>query len=376
MHKYRIPLLRFLKIMALIIPVVLFLLFLPVNNSDDTRRIQDFYLEEPNSLDVVLLGSSDVYAGFSPTLAYSEFGFTSYPYVMSGNYIGMLPYQLEDVLTTQSPSLIVIEITEAMNGKPESYDHRLREYIAGLPTFHQRHRRIQELGNKENLLSYYLPFSLYHGTASPKVLVENGHRAIQVHRRGYSLLKGSLTYTGDGYRDNRTFIHTTGDHSTTEMLPHIRKNFIKLLDYLQAADMKNVLFVTFPHRTPDEGIYFRHQQANSVGDLIRSYGYDYINLDCYLDDMGIQPDTDFLDDEHLNLYGQYKNTRYLCDILTQEYGIGQTPLSEENRREWDACAQYQQRYYEFFDNAAKAGGTAQWLKEDSWLYETLEDTKK
>lgn len=376
MQKYRIPLLRFLKIMALIIPVVLFLLFLPVNNSDDTRRIQDFYLEEPNSLDVVLLGSSDVYAGYSPTLAYSEFGFTSYPYVMSGNYIGMLPYQLEDVLTTQSPSLIVIEITEALNDKPGSYDHRLREYIAGLPTFHQRHRCIQELGDKEDLLSYYLPFSLYHGTASPKVLIESGQRAIQIQRRGYSLLKGSLTYTGDGCRDNRTFIHTTGDHSTSKMLPHTRKNFIAFLDYLQARDMKNILFVTFPHRTPDEGIYFRHQQANSVGNLVRSYGYDYINLDCYLDDMGIQPDTDFLDDEHLNLYGQYKNTRYLCEILTREYGIGQTSLSEESRREWDACAQYQQRYYAFFDNAAKSGGTDQWMKEDSWLYETLEETKK
>lgn len=205
MGKCPVPLLRFLKILALVVPTVLFLLFLPANNSDDTRRIQDFYLEAPNSLDVVLLGSSDVYAGFSPTLAYSEFGFTSYPYVMSGNYIGMLPYQLEDVLTTQSPSLILIEITEALNGKPDSYDHRLREYIAGLPTLRQRHRCIQELGDPEDLLSYYLPFSLYHGTASPKVLIENGRRAIQVRSRGYSLLKGTLTYTGDGHQDNRSF---------------------------------------------------------------------------------------------------------------------------------------------------------------------------
>lgn len=376
MGKCPVPLLRFLKIMALVVPTVLFLLFLPANNSDDTRRIQDFYLEEPNSLDVVLLGSSDVYAGFSPTLAYSEFGFTSYPYVMSGNYIGMLPYQLEDVLTTQSPSLILIEITEALNGKPDSYDHRLREYIAGLPTLRQRHRCIQELGDREDLLSYYLPFSLYHGTASPKVLIENGRRAIQVRSRGYSLLKGTLTYTGDGHQDNRSFFSTTNDHSTSKILPHTRKNFVKLLDYLQSNGLKNILFVTFPHRTPDEGIYFRHQQSNAVGDLIRSYGYDYINLDCCLEDMGIRLDTDFLDDEHLNLYGQYKNTRYLCRILTEEYGMKQTSLSAENRQKWDACAQYQKRYYALFDSSVKAGGTEQWLKEDSWLYETLEETKK
>ncbi len=355
---------------------MLFVLLLPVNNSDDTRRVHDFFLEEKDSLDVVFLGSSDVYAGYSPVLAYEEYGFTSYPYVLSGNYIGLLPYQIQDSLDTQSPKLFVIEITEAMNPKPGSYDHRLREYIAGIPSLSRRHALIQELGEPDQRLSYYFPFSLYHGNADWKTLWENGQRNVLVRSRGYSLLKGALSYTGDGDERDFSVINTTADHSTSEILSHTRENFTALLELCKAEDYNNILFVTFPHRTPDENIYFRHQHGNAVGELIRSYGYDYINLDAYLDDIGLQPETDFLDDEHLNLYGQYKTTRYLCNILAQDYGIGKTQLSDQNRERWETCVEFQHLYYSLFDSSVKSGEDTLWLKENAWLLNTLEGMKK
>lgn len=74
------------KIAALVIPVVLLILLFPVNDYDDSVRIRNFYLETPNSLDVVVMGSSEDYAGYSPVLAYEEYGFTSYPYPATPMY--------------------------------------------------------------------------------------------------------------------------------------------------------------------------------------------------------------------------------------------------------------------------------------------------
>lgn len=91
---------RVLKIVALLVLVVLFVAYVPVGDLEDTRRIEDFYLEEPGSLDVVLMGASDVYAGFSPVLAYEEYGFTSYPFVLSGNFLPLFRGQLEAIFQT------------------------------------------------------------------------------------------------------------------------------------------------------------------------------------------------------------------------------------------------------------------------------------
>lgn len=46
--------------------------------SDVKVRTDGFYLEDDNSLDVVFIGSSELYNDFSPSLAYGEYGFTSY----------------------------------------------------------------------------------------------------------------------------------------------------------------------------------------------------------------------------------------------------------------------------------------------------------
>lgn len=380
MRKSRTFWIRSLKIFALLLPVVLFILFLPVNNSEDTRRIRDFYREEPNSLDVVLLGSSDVYTGFSSVLAYEEFGFTSFPYVYASNYIGLIPYQMEDVFLVQSPKLLVIEITEAMNARPDTYDFRLRQYIAGIPSWQRRHQLIQALGDREEgLLSYYFPFSLHHGSATPGVLWENAQRERMVSQRGYSLLKGVRTYTANGSEAEQPPINTTGDFSGATPLPHVTENFTALLEYCRSEGIENILFVSFPHRIVNETVQIRHREFNAVGQLIESYGYDFINLENHLDDLDIHLEDDFLDDEHLNLYGQYKVTRYLSRYICENYDLGESQLSEEGHLRWQECVEYQHLYYTAFDEgfrAAKAGAEPEWMEEDARFLKILEGMKK
>ena len=219
---------RILKIAVLLILVALFVVFAPVGDLEDTRRIEDYYLEEPNSLDVVIMGASDVYAGYSPVLAYDEYGFTSYPYVMSGNYLSLFPGQLEAILQTQSPKLIVVEITEAVHSKGSNYDATFRQFIAGVPLSALKIRLIHELGNREHLLSYYLPFFVHHGSEDLKTLQKSAKISSITRRRGYSLLKGSLSFTGSGENWDGPYvtpINTTGDHSKADIPADIVQNF-------------------------------------------------------------------------------------------------------------------------------------------------------
>ena len=88
---------RAVKLTALLLPALLFMLLLPVNDMADTPRIQGFYMEQEDSLDMVLIGSSENYAGYSPVLAYEEYGFTSYPYVLSATDFSLFEIQLDEI---------------------------------------------------------------------------------------------------------------------------------------------------------------------------------------------------------------------------------------------------------------------------------------
>ena len=105
------------------------------NFDHNTIRMEGFYLEEENSLDVVFLGASDVYQGFSSGLAYDEFGFTSYPLTVGANSIALYKSQLKEVLAHQSPQLIIVEINGALYGDSEYYQKTstLHYYLDPVP---------------------------------------------------------------------------------------------------------------------------------------------------------------------------------------------------------------------------------------------------
>ena len=46
----------------------------------NSLRMEGYYMEDFDSLDVVTIGASDVYTSFASARAYKDFGFTSYPY--------------------------------------------------------------------------------------------------------------------------------------------------------------------------------------------------------------------------------------------------------------------------------------------------------
>ena len=373
--------LRTLKILAVLLPAILLILFMPTGDFEDAYRIQHFYLEEPDSLDVVVLGASDVYAGYSPVLAYEEYGFTSYGYVLSGNYIHLFPAQLEQIQQVQSPELIVIEITEAVHEKTADYDKELRQLVAGTPFSRQKIDLINALGDPEHLLSYYFPFCVHHGSLDLGASIENAKTEARIRSRGYSLLKGTLTFTGSGENWDGPYVtpvNTTNDHSKTEIPPIVAQNFENFLTYCREHSYTNLLFVNFPHRISDEDRYRNYQITNAVGDLIESYGYDFINLESMLDDIGIVPETDFYNNDHMNLYGQYKVTRFLCDILVNEYGVEGRQLSALSKEKWDTCVEYNHLYYALFDREFKARDPEEfglWLKESDWLLSELEQMR-
>lgn len=369
-----------LKIAAVLIPAMLLILLTPINEYGDAARLKGFYLEEQNSLDVVVMGSSENYAGYSPVLAYEEYGFTSYPYVLSANAFRLFEVQLEEILRVQSPDTIVVDVGEVVKAKTD-YDTVFRQFVAAVPFGKHKVEMIREYGDSEDILSYYFPFVVNHGKTTPQKLWFFLRTNGAIRQRGYSLLKGIVTFTGSGENWDGPYvtpIDTAGDYSTTELPEEVYEEWQYILNACKKHPEVQFIFINTPHRLTTEENYRNYQLTNALGELIEESGYAFINLESMTDAIGLIPETDFYNNAHMNLYGQYKTTRFLCDILTEEFGVEGKPLSPENQKKWDTCVEYQKAYFALFEELFLARDPEEfgtWLEEDIWLLETLEERK-
>lgn len=86
----------------------------PRVTENNTKTIQDFYKQAPNSIDVLFLGPSTTVSGISPMELYENTNFISYNLGTSGQPIMASYYLLLDALEYQSPKVVAIEMGSSM----------------------------------------------------------------------------------------------------------------------------------------------------------------------------------------------------------------------------------------------------------------------
>ena len=71
--------------------------------------------------------------------------------------------------------------------------------------------------------------------------------------------------------------------------------------------------------------------------MLAQYGHTLLNLENHVEEIGLDFNKDFFNDEHVNIYGMEKLTAYLGRYLAEE--VLDTPIrqSEQNARHWADC---------------------------------------
>ncbi|MBR1481827.1 MAG: hypothetical protein IJ598_02535 [Ruminococcus sp.] len=340
---------RLIKISALGLAVLatLFLLqrYILCHQDHNRLRLDGFYLEEKDSLDVVFTGASESYSDFSPGLAYEKFGFTSYPYASASVTAGAAVTQIKEILRTQSPQLIVMEINPFLypDDSNEKNEGSIRNYIDNVPLNQNKIDYIKSL-NTENELEYFIPVIKYHDcwTEYPGGIKFLGAQLIQDFR-GYTLLKGyksnTFSCSEEGYLNSRLINDTKEVPLTADSETKLKE----LLKFLNDNDIKNVLFIRAPHLIRQND-YECFCMANYAGNIIKEYGFDFINFE--RDEVTMNyPASDYYNIQHLNIYGSEKFTEYFGSILTKQYGVQQTAKTAAQQQQWQKASAYYHAFY-------------------------------
>lgn len=295
-------------------------------NIKDNKQ-KGFYREKPNSLDVVFLGSSNIFCSINSNVIWEETGITSYNFGSEQQELGTSYYYLKQVFETQSPKVVVIDIH--FDGSEESIG-TVQAHFAFDHLKNDIHK-IEGIWNrvKDNLLEIYIPLIAHHEQWK-SINLEN----FRINPNPNNLLKGAFIY----WRTHASEEFTVPDDLEASDLPERTVYWLESIRHLCEIHDCECLFVKTPVSFYDE--IFSYFEA--VAEYCEKNDLPFLFMNKMNDEIGLDFKTDFADGPHLNWYGQEKLSKFIGRYLQEKYHIENKKGLPEYTR-WDQ--DYQEMMY-------------------------------
>lgn len=302
--------------------------FFKMTDSVNIATIEGFYKEPKNSIDVMMIGASEVYADYSATTAWKEHGYTSYSLGVSGVPGSLYKSMLRESLTRQHPKLVVFEVNGFL--QKDSYYDRTAQLHSWIDNIHDESNRVQTISEvvpKDEQDNFINPLKLYHGNwKNPGKCMNSFVTRVAMKISGTSYMKGfsSIAKSSDCNSDKQKTLYFT-DKS--------RAYLTDLLEYCKKQGVEKVLFARFPHEKQIKN----PEVLTQIEDLVKSYGYDFASFENDKETIGIKANDDFYNSEHLNVKGSQKFTQFVARYLTDNYKLPKEH-SAKITTQWKKCA--------------------------------------
>lgn len=320
----------FLAILA-----VLTLVYVPKWEGLDARLMRNFYTEEENTVDVLMLGSCNMYSSYSPPIAYEQYGISSCVFAAPDQELVTAYHYLIDALKTQDIKVVVLEslfLTCEPTGKREYYNRTAVEYM---PMSLNKAQLILELGAME---SEYM--QQQDSTAPDKLLTYAGYffPLLRYHGRE-DVTKDDITF----YFDRDDSLTSRGASHQFNYLINDTVNFPKTLNGTEVRETSREYFIKIRDLCEKEGISFllvkspnhyrwNDESTQAVRDFAAEQGVDFLDMHTF---------EDFLVSDYskttgrLNVYGMKKFTQHLCEYIEENIPYEPSVLSEADVVRWE-----------------------------------------
>ena len=266
----------------------------PKNNTPESgiksTALYGFLSEPENTIDIAVIGNSDVGNGFSPLELWNKYGYTS--------YVCAEPYQtvpqgcsvLKKFLKYQKPRLVILETDgffDSANLAKEA------AYIA------------------EPIRGGFISLKQYHNrwkTAKPTELFKKPSYTYHCSSKGQWYSNDVKGYTGGEY------MKKSGER---EKLPFASKAALDIFVKICRENAAELLFTELPSQSS-----WSYKKHNAVKDYADKNGIPFLDLNIDRDKFGFDWKTDTRDGgNHLNSRGARKTTLFIGKYLSDNYSL-------------------------------------------------------
>lgn len=340
-----------INILSSMLIVLMLFSFIPITylirpRSYNRINLAGFYAEKENSLDMVYIGGSAAFVFWEALTAFNNYGFTSYSYAHDSITPQSPRYYVEEILKTQNPEVILIDLRpfqygeDIINGVTYwEYEPYIRNGTDNMPYTSTRYNLVKtSTKNKNNAFSFHFDFLKYKSLLAehiPSLLTNPNHYA-------YIDNKASYGYKGF-YFVYKTNPLTFTDHSHVvakkELKGETKKYFFELLDYCKSRNVKP-LFIVHSYIQEEE----HKMKYNYMKEVIESYGFDFLNTNDYYTEINLDYTKDLYDQNHVNIFGADKYTAFVSKYLKENYNLPDK-RNDPEYSEWHSL-------YESFESAS------------------------
>lgn len=288
--------------------------FVPKYIGDSTTIVKGYSYLEKNSIDVLFLGASQMFCGIDSGKLTDEYNIKSYDYGASSQPMTVTSYYLSEALKTQSPKLIMVEVCEIFSSKRDVTDKKLAwNYNPMSPSLLKFQSVSSVLDDRIKAVEYsFSPLLLYHDRWSTINDKRNGgehdidfvlypEKYIDFSARGF-LARNHIEKKEIAFFKRYNYANT---------IPKENEDAIMMMNQTCKKNNIELVFIKVPVSNWTKG------DSLSVKQLMDENGLKFIDLNDYLKEIGINGDTDFYNENHLNMKGARKTTDYLAKIIPQ-----------------------------------------------------------
>lgn len=334
---------KFLKIVSFLLAFVLTFIgaiqILDFKYLDSIFKADSFYELEENTVDVLVIGSSHAYQGINTAVLWEEFGITAFNFCSAAQPIWNTYYYLEEALKTQTPKAIILDTYYVHMTDDYTDESTAIKNTYGLKWSDTKINAIKESFDTEKTgKQYFISILQYHSRYSD--LNKADFYPYQANSAMYANHKGFYCYfKSDSVTERDLSVYDYYNEFTEKIDFYYRKIF-------ELAKSKNIPII--PIAIPFNAEPYHQGFFNTAKYIAeKEYGATFYNfLTEYKDAIGLDYSTDFADKQHLNHLGNTKLTRFLGNILKNEYNVFDR-RGDEKYSSWEADAEV---YYNQLEN--------------------------
>jgi len=285
-----------------------------VINRWNHRRFGDFYELPENSLDLVFIGSSHSYCTFDPEQIDALLGIKSYQMGMPLQHPDSSYYTLLEILKTQSPATVVMELYWDMMASPFNLKQAtsLFEVLRDEETVNDYIKNVFPLSEKVKY--YFLPirFQPDFFAYRSKLIMDFLDETLGLKKQANEIpgeeryKEGGFIYCTynipeDKFTHANQFLNLDGKRWVFDAT---QKNFLRKIANLCEKNDIRLVFVTAPIANVSMEYILNYDRIhNAVADFAKELNVPYIDYNIVNLETNMLTNENFRDDAHLNYGG-------------------------------------------------------------------------
>ncbi len=296
----------------------------------ETDVMREFYATKKNTIDVAIIGSSQVVAGASPVELYEDYGISAYALGTSNQNFFCSYYWLKECLRRQDISTLVLDMSMLYVREDAASMRKAMDNMRFSKNKMEMILAQRSLKNAQSSWTYIFDIMKYH-TRWKELGKEDFYRK-EEDKIQY---RGGVLFTGLEAQDyNRICIDDDGP-SDSQMVDYELEYFEKILSLCKEEGI-DVLLIKTPKANWN---ITKHQGASELAEKADLPFLDF-NTGELLKAIDFDLTADMKDMDHLNIRGAVKMSSYIGQYLADNYELA------DRRKEGLLSEEYLDQYHD------------------------------